>query len=150
MKSYTKKCNTITLKTDQILFNVKLWWTWSALRGAGLHSKLIIIAVLCSTCSVLLSVLGQPRLDNSSVGSLKNEAQLVVFGPIGLRQALLMNIQILRVGWRFFCPVIRRLHFSVSCTDCASFYDFDILFWNCSDNVVWFCFPFINWFLLYL
>ena len=56
-----------------------------------------------------------------------------------------MNIQILRLGWRFFCPVIRRFHFSVSCIDFASFYDFDIWFWNCSDNVVWFCFEIWFW-----
>ena len=56
-----------------------------------------------------------------------------------------MNIQILRLGWRFFCPVIRRFHFSVSCIDFASFYDFDIWFWNCSDSVVWFCFEIWFW-----
>jgi hypothetical protein len=35
------------------------------------------------------------------------------------------------------------MYMSVKGIDFATFYDFDIVFWNCSDNVVFFVFHFI-------
>jgi hypothetical protein len=43
---------------------------------------MIIIAVLNKTCSMLLCSLEQPRVDNSSAGSLKRETQFGAIGPI--------------------------------------------------------------------
>jgi hypothetical protein len=50
--------------------------------------KIIVIAVLCKTCSVLLYVLEQPRVDNSSTWPLTRGAQLVAIGLIALKPAL--------------------------------------------------------------
>ena len=45
-------------------------------------------AVLCNTCRVLLCVLEQPRVDDSSKGPLKRGIQLGTISPIGSRSAL--------------------------------------------------------------
>jgi len=45
-------------------------------------------AVLCKTCSVLLCMLKKPRVDDSSSVPNTREAQLGAIGPICLRQAL--------------------------------------------------------------
>jgi hypothetical protein len=47
--------------------------------------------ILCKTCSVLLCVLEQSRVDNSNVGHLKREIQLGGIGPNGLMPALLIT-----------------------------------------------------------
>jgi hypothetical protein len=45
-------------------------------------------AVLCNTYSVLLCVLEQPRVDDSSMEPIKSGIQLGTISPIGLRSAL--------------------------------------------------------------
>ena len=59
----------------------------AGIGGAGSNG------VLCKTCSVLLCLLEQPRVDNSSletpVWDPKSRAQFGTIGPVGLRPALL-------------------------------------------------------------
>ena len=59
----------------------------SALGGPGTQKNLII-AVLCKTCCMLLCVLEQSRVGNSSLGPLKRGDQLGAIGPICLRSTL--------------------------------------------------------------
>jgi hypothetical protein len=53
-----------------------------ALEGAGPND------VLCKSCNVLLCVLGQPKVDNSSAGLPNVEAQLGAICSIELRPVL--------------------------------------------------------------
>jgi hypothetical protein len=53
---------------DDVMIRV---FAMSALGGSGPN------AVLCKTCSVLLCVLAQPMVDNSSAGLIKRGKQLV-------------------------------------------------------------------------
>ena len=52
---------------------------------AGPTEQITIIVVLCKSCSVLLCVLEQPRVDSSDAGP-----NLGAFGPIGIRPAQCM------------------------------------------------------------
>jgi len=49
------------------------------------------VIVLCNSCSVLLCVLEQPRVYNSSAGSFRRDALFGEIDPIGLRPALHPN-----------------------------------------------------------
>ena len=49
--------------------------------------------ILCKSCSVLLCVLEQPRVDNSNAGSLKRGAQLGAIDPIAIRLCLYTQIR---------------------------------------------------------
>lgn len=63
------------------------------LGGAGPHTNIIIIAVLCYTCSVLC-LLEQPRVYKTRAGPLKHGAQLYMCVR-GIAFACLYGFQIL-------------------------------------------------------
>jgi len=64
-----------------------------AMLTQGLHTGPVLgdegpNAVHCKTCSVLLCVLEQPKVENYSTWPLKRGTQLGTIGPVGLRPAL--------------------------------------------------------------
>ena len=83
MKTYKnniniEKVNIMLLKVLSKSEEIEAYWRYNEWQDV------LDLIVLCKACSVLLCVLEQPRVDNSSVCEQ--------FGPIGLRPALMNDI----------------------------------------------------------